>query len=220
MPARTARRLEALAWANAGLHGLGLLAAWFGMRPGSVVIPLPDRLSYLASHPPLWSWGWGIWMLCALLLVAYMAGLGLFLPVRSAVARLALVLTASGMAVDLLCDVLQISVLPGIAEAGQSSTTLFLAVERLAFTGGATVANGLYSAGVLLMTLGLGGRIRTRARLAGYGTALAGSAMAVAGLLPSPSLLQISTGPTIILYSLWTVLVARDLRHSGPETAE
>jgi len=220
MPDPTARRLEALAWANAVLHGFGLPVAWVGMRPGSVVMPLPDRLSYLAAHPPLWSWGWGIWMLCALLLVAYMAGLGSFLPAHSAVARLALVLTASGMAVDLLCDVLQISVLPGIAAAGQSSSTLFLAFEGLAFTGGATVANGLYTTGVLLMTLRFGNRIRTPARLAGYGTVVAGYAMAAAGLLPSPDLLQLSTGPTIGFFSLWTVLVARDLHLSGPENAD
>ena len=34
----------------------------------------------------------------------------------------------------------------------------------------------------------------------------------LAGLLQSPRLLEAATGPTILLYSVWTVLVARDLR--------
>jgi hypothetical protein len=214
-----ARRLWALAWANAVLHGLGLAAAWFGMRPGSAVEPLAERTAYLASRPVLWSWGWGIWMLCALLLVAFIAALGRCLPAASIAARLALALTAAGMAVDLLCDGLQIAVLPGIAAAGPPSQALFLAFERLAFTGGATVANGLYTSGVVLMTLRLGARLRRPARLAGYGTGAAGYAMAAAGLLPSPALLALATGPAIVSFSLWTVLVARDLHSPEAEAA-
>jgi hypothetical protein len=61
------------------------------------------------------------------------------------------------------------------------------------------------------MTLALRERISPLARLAGWGTVAAGYAMALAGLLPSPELLAASTGPTIGLYGLWTVLVARDL---------
>jgi hypothetical protein len=217
MPSSTVRRLEALAWGNVAFHALGLIAAWFGMRPGSVVAPLAERTAYLASRPALWSLGWGIWMLCTLLLVAFVAVLGRFLPARSVAARLALVLTAAGMAADLLCDVLQISVLPLVATAGPSSTILFLAIERLAFTGGATVANGLYTTGILLITLRLAGSLSAPARLAGYATAAAGYAMAVAGLLPSPTLLQAATGPTILFYSLWTVLLARDLRRLGED---
>ena len=206
------RRLEILAWANVILHGVGLTVAWFGLRPGSVVAPLAERMAYLAADPAVWRWGWGIFMLCTLVLVAYTAVLERLLPPRSTAARLALVLTASGMAVDLLCDVLQISVLPLAAAAGPAATPLFLAVERLAFTGGATAANGLYTTGVLLMILGAGHRAGAPARLAGYATVAAGYAMAAAGLLPSPALLQASAGPTLGFYCLWTVLLARDLR--------
>ena len=52
------------------------------------------------------------------------------------------------MAVDLLCDVIQIQVLPLLAAAGPDHVRSSSAFERLAFTGGATVANGLYTAGV------------------------------------------------------------------------
>jgi hypothetical protein len=204
-----ARLLPALAWANVALHAAGLAAAWFGMRPGSFASPRAERIAFLASRPLGWSLGWGVWMLCTLLLVGYMATLRLLVPGRSLAAQLALVLTAAGMAVDLLADVIQIQVLPLAARSGGP---LFLAFERLALTGGATVANGLYTTGVLLMTLALGSRIGKLARTAGAATVAAGALLALSGLLPSPELLVASTGPTIGFYSLWTVLVARDLR--------
>jgi hypothetical protein len=205
----SSRILLILAWANVVLHAAGLIVAWFAMQPGSVVAPLPERMAYLAGRPVGWSLGWGIWMLCSLLLVAFMIVLRRRLPDSGAVAQLAIVLTAAGMAVDLLCDVIQIQVLPTVAGAGPD---LFLAFERLAFTGGLTVANGLYTAGVLLMNLRLRGLVGSPALLAGWVTAIAGFALAAAGLVPSPALLQISTGTTIVSYSLWTILVARDLR--------
>ena len=101
--------------------------------------------------------------------------------------------------------------LPLAAQAGPSDPGVFLVLEQIAFTGGATIANGLYTTGVLLMTICLRGLTGAPARFAGWATAVAGYAMALAGLLPSPELLQAATGPTLGFYSLWTVLVARDL---------
>jgi hypothetical protein len=46
----------------------------------------------------------------------------------------------------------------------------------------------------------------------GWVAVVSGFALAVAGLVPSPFLLQVATGLTIGAYSLWTVLVARDLQ--------
>ncbi len=206
------RLLTPLAWANVAAHAAGLILAWFGMRPGSVVAPLAGRMAYLAGRPPGWTWGWGVWMLCTLLLVAYMAALRLRAPGPSLAARLALVFTAAGMAIDLLADVVQIQVLPLTAQAGSSGAAVFLAFERLALTGGATVANGLYTTGVLLMTISLRGLLGKPARIAGAVTVGAGAVMALAGLLPWPELLAAATGPTIGFYSLWTLLVARDVR--------
>jgi hypothetical protein len=183
------------------------------MRPGSVAVPLAERMAYLAGRPAGWVWGWGIWMLCTLLLVSFMAVLRSRLPGSSA-ADLALVLTAAGMAVDLLCDVIQIQALP-LAAAGPDSGPLFLVLERVAFTGGASIANGLYTAGVVLMTLCL----RTSGlatRFAGWATGISGAVMVLSGLILSPALLQASTGPTIGFYSLWTLLVAWDLRQDRP----
>lgn len=200
----TNRLLWRLAWGNVFLHGVGLVLAVVGMRPGSPLVPLDERMEYLAGHPAGWSWGWGVWMVCSLLLLAYVAALRSRLP--SFAADLALALAAAGMGVDLMCDVVQIRGLP----LATASEPLFLSLEALAFTGGATVANGLYTAAVLILTLRL--PTGSGARLAGLATAVFGTAMAVAGLIPSPRLLELATGPTIGFYSLWTILTARGLK--------
>jgi hypothetical protein len=54
--------------------------------------------------------------------------------------------------------------------------------------------------------------IGTTARLAGWATVVSGFALAAAGIVPSAALLQAATGATIGCFSLWAVLVARDLR--------
>jgi hypothetical protein len=208
--ARSQRALPALAWANVAFHGVGIAVAWFGMRPGSIAAPLAERMAYLAGRPAGWIGGWGIWMICTLLLVSFMTVLRSRLPTSSPAADLALAFTAAGMAVDLLCDVIQMQALP-MAAAGAGQVGLFLALERIAFTGGATVANGLYTAGIVLMTVCLRPIASRPARLAGWATGISGSVMVLSGLILSPTLLVASTGPTIGFYSLWTVLVARDL---------
>jgi hypothetical protein len=205
---RSQRALPALAWANVALHGVGVAVAWFGMRLGSIAAPLAERMAYLASRPAGWIGGWGIWMICAVLLVSFMAVLRSRLPVPSPAADLALAFTAAGMGVDLLCDVIQMQALP-LAAAGLSPP--FLLLERIAFTGGATVANGLYTAGVVLMTLCLR-PAGVATRLAGWATGVSGAVMVLSGLVLSPALLVASTGPTLGFYCLWTVLVARDLQ--------
>ncbi len=172
-------------------------------------------MAYLADRPPAWSWGWGIWMLCALVLVSFMTAVRRRVPGNPLAACLAVTFTAAGMAVDLLCEVIQIQALPMAADtagAGPSQPALFLAFERLAFTGGVTIANGLYTLGLLLMNLCLRGIAKTPARVAGWVTVVSGFALAAAGFIPSPVLLQTATGLTIVSYCAWAVLVARDLR--------
>jgi hypothetical protein len=116
------------------------------------------------------------------------------------------------MAVDLLCEILQIEVLPLAAAAGPSDPALFLAFERLAFTGGVTIANGLYTAGLMLMNLCLRGTAGVPARLVGWISVASGfslSALALGSVSPA---LQAATGSTIVFYCLWAVLAARDLQ--------
>jgi len=43
------------------------------MSPGSPLVALPERFVYLAGMPAAWTLGWACWMLCTLLLVAFLA---------------------------------------------------------------------------------------------------------------------------------------------------
>src|SRR5262245_34593082 len=108
------RPLAAAAGLNIALHVLGLGLAYVGMRPGSPVADLDARVAYLAARPALWTAGWGCWMLCALALVALMAALRTQAESRE-MGSLALMLTAAGAAVDLVCDLGQMLVLPDLA---------------------------------------------------------------------------------------------------------
>ena len=195
------------------LHALGLLFALLGMGPGTGLVPLEQRLAYLAGSPALWAAGWATWMLCALVLIAFLwflhveTGAGLIL--------LATVLTAAGAAVDMACDTLFITTLPLIAARTTTDPTLFLAVERALGAGGMVIGNGLYSGAILLTTWALRGdaKLFRGTTALGVATFLFGMVMVGAGFAGSPLLLELCTGPTIGCFMGWTVAIA--LRFGG-----
>src|SRR5262249_48566706 len=106
------RALLGLAWLNVVLHGAGLGFATLGMRPGTPLAALPDRLASLARFPLGWSLGWGVWMLCALALVGFCAVLAYYLREPADLVRLALMVVTAGGAFDLFCDAVFVTVLP------------------------------------------------------------------------------------------------------------
>jgi hypothetical protein len=205
--------LRLLAWLNVLVHGIALVLAVVGMAPGSGLVELPARLSYLAGRPLAWSVGWGAWMLCTLALVAFLAALTWAVPAGEA--RLALTLAVAAGAVDLFCDMIQMAALPLLAAQRPPPVPTFLAVERMAGAGGLVVANGGYTLAILLANLRLGrlvanerGRLRVVV-LVGWGVVAGGSVLVLAGFLDSAVLAAVGTGPTIGLFCLWTVLAAR-----------
>lgn len=192
---------------------VGLVLAPIFMGPGTPLVPLSDRLEYLTRHQIAWSIAWGVWALCALALVAFLFYASEALPRPRGVARLALLLAAAGLAVDLTCDAIFIAVLPRIAARAPVPTELFLAIERIANAGGQVVANGLYSIAVLILTLRLGSvdRVPRLATWTGFGTFGSGMTMVAGGILDRATLLEASTGPTIGLFVIWTIVVGRRL---------
>jgi hypothetical protein len=206
------RRLAVL---NIALHVIGLAVAFFGMRPGSPLVPLDDRMAYLAARPLGWAAGWGVWMLCALALVAFVAALRPYAE-TSELALVALVLAAAGAGIDLFCDVGQIVVLPDVAAWRPPQPALFVSWERLLGAGGAVVANGLYSAAVFLIALALRRRVPAYAFAIGLASCGAGIVMVVAGFSGNARLLEASVGPTIGSFLLWCAAMAWVL---GPQDA-
>jgi hypothetical protein len=187
------------------------------MRPGSPLVDLQERLTYLAEYPLGWSLGWGSWMLCTLALIAFLACLVRSVQEKSDSLRLALLAATAGGAVDLLCDTIQITALPLLASQAVPPITVFLLVERIAGAGGLVVANGAYTLAILLATVAL----RQRAGLVpgtvvvGYIVVAGGSVLVVAGFMDSSVLAAAATGPTIGLYCVWTVLVAWSVERPG-----
>jgi hypothetical protein len=206
------RPLTLAAWLNVGLHLMGLALALAALRPGTPLVPAAERVAYLAGRPLGWSLGWAAWMLCALALVAFLAVLANVIPESGAVLGPAVMLASAGAAVDLVCDTLYITVLPGLAANGPSP--LFFTVERALGAGGVVVANGLYTVATLLATLGLRSRpgVPFPVLWLGYATFAGGMLMVTAGFTGDPQHLQIATGATILPYMAWTLGVARALR--------
>lgn len=201
--------LLTLARLNVLLHVVGLALAALGMRPGSPLVPLDERLTYLAAAPIGWTAGWGTWMACALALVAFLAALTSRLG-DDALARLGLGVALVGLGFDLFCDSVYLLVFPGLASGERA---LFLVVERVTGIGSLVVANGAYSVSILLITLALRRR-RPPSRWAivtGYAVAGSGLLLCVAGVTGVPWHALWATAPTIGFFCLWAVLAARAL---------
>jgi hypothetical protein len=204
--------LRGVAAFNVVAHLLGLAAAGVGMRPGSPLVSLEDRMAYLAGAPLAWSLAWGVWMVCALALVAFLALAARRLGPQSELARTAVLLAAAGMAVDLFCEAVQMTVLPLTAALGQSAAGAFVAWERAAGAGGLVAANGLYSLATLLLALALrGGPGAQPARVLGVATFVGGMALVASGFTGDARLAAVATVLTIGCYCAWVVAVTRTL---------
>jgi hypothetical protein len=211
------RLLTWLAWANVVLHLAALVLAAIGMRPGSPAFDLPTRRAYLAGHPALWSLGWGVWILCALLQIAFYGMLVRHLPAHPHAARFAVTIACAGAAIDLFCDALFIVVLPDIAAGGEENRAVFLAFERLGAAGGLIVANGAYVTATFILTLCLRERSGASPALlvAGCGVFGFGLLLSAAGFTGVTWHAEVMTGPTIGCFCVWLVLAARSVHTSG-----
>jgi hypothetical protein len=151
-------------------------------------------------------------MLCALTFVGVFAALAMH--VGSSRAWLAVIAAAAAAGIDLLCDTLQIVVLPALAAGGPGVAPVFVAFERAAGAGGLVVANGLYTVAVLIMAVVLRERTPPAARVFAFATVLGGALLVVAGFESDARLAAIATGPTIVAFLGWTIVVARALLRS------
>jgi hypothetical protein len=211
------RSLIIVAWLNVGFHMVGLVFAAFGMRPGTPLVPLAERMEYLSRFPTGWVLGWGTWMLCVPLLIAFLARTARCLRTRLELGRLAVTTAVIGGAFDLCCDVIFIAILPQVASWPPGNERHFLLLEKVTATVSVTIANGLYSIAVLLLTLAL----RDQPGLArsvvavGYGDAGFGLVLAIVNFTGDPRHIEWATGPAIGLFCVWAVLVAYSLRPPG-----
>src|SRR5213078_1477255 len=115
------------------------------------------------------------------------------------------------------CDSVYLLLFPTLASGQHPSQTGFLIVERVTGIGSLVIANGAYSVAILLLTLALRGRrgISRFTVVVGYAVAGLGLVLASAGFTGSPWHAACATPPTIGLFCLWVVLVARALEPAG-----
>lgn len=203
------RPLVALARLNVLLHVAGLVLAAAFIRPGSPLSPLDERRAYLAAWPAGWATAWAVWAACGVVMVAFtiaVAG-----RVRSQLARRAVSVAVAAAVIDLTCDGMFIGEFPRWAAEATAST--FLHRERFTNLVSLFVANGLYSVSIFMLTLsfrrvdGMGRAIVP----VGVAVAMGGLVLAVAGITGVPEHALWATGPTIGLYCIWVLLVARSL---------
>jgi hypothetical protein len=206
--------LTGLAWVNVALHVVALVLAVVGMRPGTPLVPLPERLHYLARAPLGWTAGWVAWMFCAVVLVAFLAAVTRRLGERAFLARLGLTVAVVGAAFDLFCDAVYVLVFPMLASGTPVPESLFVVLERITGIASLVIANGAYSVAILLVTLELQARpdLTPFTVEVGYAVAGFGFLLAAAGFTGVPWHVEWATGPTIGLFCVWVLLVARSLR--------
>lgn len=209
--------MTALAWLNVFLHVVALALAALGMRPGSPLVPLEERLNYLAGTPVAWTVAWVTWMGCAVALIAFLAALTHRLGDHARLAQLGLMIAVVGAGFDLFCDSVYLLIFPMLAATQPPSETVFLTVERVTGIGSLVIANGAYSVAILLLTPALRdcqGVVRSTL-VVGYTVAGLGLVLAAAGFTGSPWHAACATPPTILGFCLWVVLVARSLEPAG-----
>ena len=133
------------------------------LRQGLDTADLPQRLAFIAEHGALWISGWLTWNLAALAILYFyfcFAEAHAENNFAGSLLRFAVLLTASGVALDFFAEAIEMGVLPNLARmslvhAGSVSSSfieIFLTMHRAAVMMTGCFANELYtiSAAILI----------------------------------------------------------------------
>jgi len=206
--------LSRLAWLNVVLHVVGLVSAAAFLAPGTPLAPVEQRVRFLAETPGMWRASWFLWILCAAALLAILGRIVAVELAGSELAKIGMMFAVAAIGFDLTCDSIYIAVLPGLAETADHA---FLLVERITGIVSLTVANGLYTVGVVCVSQAIPRERALRGtRLLGWLVGVFGGWMALAGIVGDPWQTAFATGPTMAAFCAWTLLAARSLER--PET--
>ncbi len=203
-------------WICAALHALALVAMGIVLRGGTEAEPDgAARARYIAEHAVLWRSGWALWMLSAASLVAFYAWWGSRVP-GAGWGVVATVVAAAGMVFDLSAESLYVTLLVERAASwvsGGGTLEDFLALQRLCLLLTAGAANGLYTLGGIVLTLGSPG-LPVGVRVAMWMTWLAGFTMSVSALLGNIWGIALSTAILFPIFVGWVCWMG--WKWSGP----
>lgn len=194
------RALAVAPYASAALNFAAALALATALAPGTgVVADLNERIAYVESNLVAWRLGWSVWIAAALSLLAFYAWWALRVGL-SRVPRVALAIAATGLAFDLVAEILLIGWLPD----------RYVEVAPLAFlmTGG--VANGLYTIVGALLTLRTPA-IRGAFAVWAWTMWASGAALSVFAFADAPLGIAVSTAVLFALFCPFCLALARRL---------
>lgn len=194
-----ARVRAAAPLACAGTNALAFLALALGLRHGTEMAPLADRISFVESHPLLWRAGWCVWMAAAISLLGAYAWWASRIPSRAGL--LGFLVAAAGLCCDLSAESLFVGWLPDDFARIQSAGTFL--------TGG--MANGLYTVGGILLTRATP-NLRGGLRVWAWCAWTAGILLSVSAFAGAPMATAVSATALFLLFCPWVAVLGRALR--------
>jgi hypothetical protein len=216
------RRLDAAGLALAGLVNTILAPAAYSLllKPGTPAsgTPLGERADWIAAHPGRWQAGWSFWFVVTTTFAWSFFALGRHLRRQPAWPALAVGLALLAAAVDLVGVVVNIAVLPALADHGGSDA--FQSAQVLANALTDVTAFGLYTAAGLVLLPALARTARVPRALFRIGVAEWGvSAVATALLAFGAPGGRAAAALSFLLFAPWAWLSARWVLAGGCDEA-
>jgi hypothetical protein len=203
------RRLSRAAWLALAAHLLAAMAMLLILRRGLETNPdLADRMRFIAEHRGLWTAAWLSWTAAGPSILYFYFCLSKAHKLRPPWSW-ATTATVGAVILDWPAQRIEISTLPPVALAGDAP--LFLVMHRFAvlLTGGG--ANGLYTAGALLLVLATRREYPNNTVRAGFGVVFFGLLLSAAALANSPAGMVLANAglvPCLIVWLGGTALTA------------
>jgi hypothetical protein len=179
-------------------NALGAAALALVLSGGSELEPdMAARATYISEHIGAWRAGWAVWLGAGVSLVGFYAWWGARLP-QPVWGLAGTGFAATGMVCDWFAESLYIGWLPRDLET--------IGPLGMCLTGG--VANGLYTIGGVILTLGTRS-IRGGFRVWTWVMWASGVAVSVAAFIGSVRFLAAATGVLFVLFCPWCVVLER-----------
>ena len=195
-----------MAWLAAATHIIASFAMLLLLRRGLPGFAEEERLAYIASHRTAWIFGWIVWQIAAISLLAFYGVLAM--RFRGALSIAAMASATAGLAIDFICESRYMGVLPDLR--GEAFTALDRELEVLI----GYAANGLYTVALVLLVIAGWRQLPTLALALAGPVAASGFALAFASLAHNARLEFITSAILFPLFTLWVIVVGLWLRRS------
>jgi len=190
-----------VAWFAAAAHLVAAAAMLVLLRQGLPGFPEETRVAFMNENAGAWLFGWVLWHIAAISLVALYIVLAL--RFRDVLSMTAVGASIAGMAIDFTCEAQYIGVLPGLR--GEAFARLDRELEVLI----GYAANGLYTIAFALLVVA-GWRVLPKLALALAGPVVGGGlGLALASLKGNPRAETLTSAILFLSLILWSAVVAR-----------